>query len=258
MNDFIKGLQVEESKIFGKPESEYHMYLDTYRALIEENIPGFIEFMETTNNMISSLEDNMIVSNVQFKTRIKDAVGAVNNTGRKQLDDIFGFEIIAPNELSKEILTLLIHRIYDEEFCNRTNNLNKSNGYVAHHRVGAVKEVFSGEEFEDLETYILQEKTIILKNEYRDLTRGTINQISIEDRDEFYEEIYLYPKLREKVIKEGKLDDSLINAIKEAGAILISRLEKFGTKDIPAVEVQFKTAAVAEEAIFGTASHISY
>ena len=258
MNDFINSLHVDEKIIFGKPESKVHRYLDVYRNHVGENLPGFIEFMETINEAISSLEDNMVVSNIQFKTRIKDAIGTVRNTGKKQLDDIFGFEIIAPNELSKEILMLLVHRIYDEKFCHRTNNLNKSNGYVAHHRVGAVKEQFTGKEFEDLESYILEEKTPRLKHEYRDLVRGIINQIPIEERDEFYEDIYLYPILREKIIKDGKLSDSLLEAIQEAGNILMTRLEYFGIKDIPAVEVQFKTAAVAEEAIFGTASHVSY
>lgn len=258
MNEFLQNLQVKEKMINGKPESKYNQELDVYRKLVEESIHGFLIFMDAVNDAINTLEDNMIMSSVQFKTRIKDAMGTVNNSDKKPLDDIFGFELIARNERNKEILMLLIHKIYDKKICYRINNHNKSNGYIAHHRVGVIKSEFSGDEFKDIESYILSAKTKRLKKEYRDLNRNTLLQMTIKERENLYEEIYLFPELRQQIIKEGQLDKDTINAILEAANVLIDRLQKAKSIEIPVVEVQFKTSSVAEEAIFGTASHVNY
>ena len=101
MNQFKKQLKIKEKMINGKPESIFNQELDAYRKLLEESIPGFFVFMDAVNEAINSLEDNMIMSSIQFKTRIKDAIGTVTNSDKKPLDDIFGFELIARNEKNK-------------------------------------------------------------------------------------------------------------------------------------------------------------
>lgn len=253
MNEFTSGLQVKEKEIYGKPESKFNQEMDVYRKLIEETLPGYIKFMEAINLAITSLEDNLIMSDVKFKARIKDAIGSVKNTEQKALDDIFGFEFITPNERDKEILMLLINKIYDEKICSKEKSHNKSNGYCAYHRVGTVKKQFTGYEFDNIESYILNKKTRRLKEEYRDLSKKTQIQMSA---DELYEEVYLYPYLREQVIKDGSLDLDIVESLKEALAII--KENSGNALDIPVMEVQFKTASVAEEAIFGKASHNQY
>lgn len=253
MSNFTNNIKVKEKEIYGKPESKFNCEMDIYRQLIDESLHGFIKFMEAINSAITVLEENLVMSNVKFKARIKDAIGTVKNSDKKTLDDIFGFELITPTETDKEILMLLIHKIYDEKFCCRENNHNKSNGYHAHHRVGVLKKQFTGYELEDIESYILSTKTRKLKTEYRDLSRETQLQMPT---DELYEDVYLYPYLREQIIQEGCLDKAIVDALKEAVTVIKEQVED--TSDIPAVEVQFKTASVAEEAIFGKARHNKY
>lgn len=258
MGDFKSDLHVEERLIHGKPESKFNLEMDVYRKLVEESISGFLKFMEAVNESITSLEDNMIMSNVQFKARIKDAIGTVCNTDKKPLDDIFGFELITANERSKEILMLIIHKLYDENYCLRINNHNKSNGYVAHHRIGTLKVNIDGEEFENIDSYILNAKTKRLKPEFRDLSRITVFQMTNEEREQLFEDVPLFPTLREEVIRDGRLDKDILDAIKESANIIVSSLGEEERLKVPVVEVQFKTASVAEEAVFGTASHVAY
>ncbi|MGN1311303.1 MAG: hypothetical protein ACI4VP_06460 [Clostridia bacterium] len=253
MSNFTNNIKVKEKEIYGKPESKFNCEMDIYRQLIDESLHGFIKFMEAINSAITVLEENLVMSNVEFKARIKDAIGTVRNSDKKALDDIFGFELITPNETDKEILMLLIHKIYDEKICRRENNHNKSNGYHAHHRVGVLKNQFTGYEFENIESYILSAKTKRLKTEYRDLSRKTQLQMPT---DELYEEIYLYPHLREQIIQEGCLEKTIVDTLKTTLTVIKEQVED--TSDIPAVEVQFKTSSVAEEAVFGKARHNKY
>ncbi len=254
MNSFMQGLIVPEREIYGKPESKFRQEIDIYRDLIESSLPGFFFFMEGLNKALNMLEDEFIMSNLEFRARIKDAIGTMQTTEFKPLDDIFGFEIITPNETDKELLMLLINKIFEEKICSRERKHNKSNGYRAYHRVGSVKTNYSDQDFYNIEEYILSAKTIALKEPYKDISR---EEQKIIPKEELFQQVYMYPELR-KLIQEGHLSQTTIEAIKKAREIIYSEMNNIDISDIPIVEVQFKTKDVAEEAKFGTASHIGY
>lgn len=254
---FIDGLKVEEPMALGKPISVAIVEIDTYRKYISEALPGFISFMELINSAITTLEDNLVMSNIGFKARIKDTTSSVSNTERKVLDDIFGFELIAPNETDKEILMLLIHKIFDDEICFRTKNHDKSNGYKAHHCVGILKKEIDGNEFDDIEKYILKAKDKIVKKKYRGLRKEEKDQIP---NSELYQKIDLYPNLKKQIEQEGHLDPKTVEILKKISLEIENyyRQTKGERKGVPPIEVQFKTAHVAEEAIYGAAKHDEY
>lgn len=230
--------------------------MDTYRKYLTDNISGFIDFMETFNQCINIMVSNMYLPpTVEFKARIKDCVGAVKTTTRKTLDDIFGFEIITPTETEKEVLMLFVHTIFDDEFCFRAKNHNKSNGYKAHHCVGVLRNEIS-EDLSDIEQYICNAKVKAIKKKYTTLSKELQAKIP---REELYENVDLYPKLKEQILINGHLDQEIHQALKE---VLHYIGQEYSNKErknsVPVTEVQFKTLAVATEAIYGTARHADY
>lgn len=255
--DLKKRLQVQEQMIYGKTYSEFDLELDAYRKYVSECLPGFINFMELLNSAITTLEDDLVMSNIKFKARLKDGISSLKNTENKALDDIFGFELITPNERDKEILMLLMHKIFDEKLCYKAKNHDKSNGYKAHHCIGILKHEFTGDEFSDIEAYILNAKGKAIKKKYRDLTKQEQADIG---KEELYEQIDLYPTLKKQILEEGGLDDGLSEELKDIMLSIGQHYEnnKQIKKIVPPIEVQFKTAAVAEEAIYGTARHAIY
>ena len=258
MNEFKKGLRVGKETIYGKPENEFNTEIDTYRDYIREGLPGFIAFMETINTTLNTLEDNLIMSGVTFKARIKDAIGAVKNSDKKSLDDMFGMELVTPNEIDKEILMILIDKIYHQDFGYRENNYNKSNGYRAYHRIGSIKDDFGNEDFNNLEYYIMNKKTKKLKEEYKDMKTTTLMGMSREQREEFYEDVPLYPYISEQIKKDGAIDPSVIEVLQTAMKQIKKCFSGFDIKKVPITEIQFKTADVAYESVYGRASHANY
>lgn len=256
MNEFLQNLRVnpEETTVLNKPENVFRREMDAYRELVATSLPGFISFMEALNSGLNSLEDDLIMSNIEFKARLKDAIGALENSQKKPLDDLFGFEIITPNEIDKEILMVLLNQMFDDKLCSRIKSHNKSNGYKAFHRTGVIKEKVTVTDYDEMIDYILNTKVKKLRNEHRDKTRDEQKGIPHE---ECFEEDYLYPGLR-KLIQEGNLSRITIDSLINARNTIYSDLNKINYKDIPVIEIQFKTAEVAEEANFGTASHTYY
>ena len=251
MSEFTERIKFNTEKEYNETNSN----IDAYKEFVSTSIPGFIILMETFNQVLNSIEDNYIMSNVQFKARIKDVIGAINSSENKPLDDIFGFEFITPHETEKELLMLLTNYILEDEICSREKIHNKSNGYKAYHRVGIIKkENNRSTSFDDIKKYVLSKKAKRLKKEHRDKTRKELHSIP---EDEIYDEVFLYPELK-KLINKNNLSQSTIDALVEGIDIIYSSLSQINPDKIPAIEVQFKTSQVAEEAMFGTASHTHY
>ncbi len=251
-------LQIQDDRlVFGLPYKQFDVEMDAYRHYISENLPGFINFMEVLNFVISKLEDNLIMSNVHFTARLKDAISSIKNSSKKTLDDVFGFELITPNETDKEVLMLLIHKIFDDNICFRNKKHDKSNGYRAYHCVGVVKQCFTGNEFDTIEEYILTAKTKRIKEFYKDLPKDEQKKIPSE---ELFEQVDMYPRLKQQIIDNGTLYEDTINALKDAIYYISQYYEENDEirRSIPPIEIQFKTAAVAEEAIYGKARHALY
>ena len=132
--DFRKDLRYE----MDENKKQLSEELDAYRMHVSENIPGYILFMEALNELITGLEAKQIIGKTQIKSRVKAAKSAVKNSREKELDDIFGFNIITQNEKDKEILMLIIHNLFVRKYIQE-KTYDKSNGYKAHHCIGAVK-----------------------------------------------------------------------------------------------------------------------
>lgn len=254
MNEFKQELKVPEKEVYGKPESKFRQEMDVYRDLVETSLPGFFSFMEGLNKALNMLEDEFIMSNLEFRARLKDTIGTLKTSDHKPLDDIFGFEIITPNEADKELIMLLINKMFDDKYCSRAKKHNKTNGYKAYHRVGSLKKEHTDSDFDNIEEYILNATTIELKEEHRDKSREEQKSLT---KEELFEEVYLYPELR-KLIQEGNLSKTTIDAIIRARETVYANLTDIPEADIPVIELQFKTKEVAEEAKFGTASHNYY
>ena len=194
------------------------------------------------------------MSDIKFRARIKDVESSVKSSHKKPLDDIFGFEIITPNEADKELLALLLDIISHKELCSRINVHDKSNGYAAFHRVCAVKNEISYEDFINLREYIKQAKVRKLKLQYRDYNRTKQQEVP---KSELYDIVEMYPELN-KLISSNELSDSTLEAIKKSALTIYHCLRTTNIRSIPAIEFQFKTAEVAQEATYGTASHFDY
>lgn len=230
--------------------------LDAYRSLVAENMPRYILFMEGINQVVTDLEDKKVIGKTEIKSRVKAIRSSVENSSKKELDDIFGFNIITQNERDKEVLMLIIHNLLEERWVYE-KEYDKSNGYKAHHCVGAVKRNITGEEIENLRNHILTAKTNKPKPEYRDNSTEAQKEFGSK---EVFNKIYRYPILREEILRNGEVDDSTQQAFLDEILFLDSYLlpETETRQDMPVVEVQFKTNAVEQEATCGRAKHMNY
>ena len=250
--DFRKGLryEIDENK---KQLSEE---LDAYRMHVSENMPGYILFMEALNELVTGLEAKKIIGKTQIKSRVKAAKSAVRNSREKELDDIFGFNIITQSERDKEILMLIIHNLFVRKYVQE-KTYDKSNGYKAYHCVGAIKTKITGEEIEGLEEHILQSKTYKPKEVYRDLSSKEQMKLG---KKEVLEQVYRYPILRAEIGENGQLNESLQSIFADAllflDAYLLPNTE--ARTNMPIMEVQFKTDAVEQVATCGRAKHMNY
>lgn len=250
--DFRKDLryEIDENK---KQLSEE---LDAYRMHVSENMPGYILFMEALNELVTGLEAKKIIGKTQIKSRVKAAKSAVRNSREKELDDIFGFNIITQSERDKEILMLIIHNLFVRKYVQE-KTYDKSNGYKAYHCVGAIKTKITGEEIEGLEEHILQSKTYKPKEVYRDLSSKEQMELG---KKEVLEQVYRYPILRAEIGENGQLNESLQSIFADAllflDAYLLPNTE--ARTNMPIMEVQFKTDAVEQVATCGRAKHMNY
>lgn len=230
--------------------------IDAYKVFLSETMLGYVEFMEALNNTITYLEINKVIGKTSLKSRVKAVNSALINTDEKTLDDIFGFEIVAENERDKEILMLLIHNLFVEKYVRQKNH-NKSNGYFAHHCTGTVKNELDGTEGVRLEEHILDAQTNELKTEYRDLP---IKEQKKLPKSEIFGKKLRYPILRREILENGKIDSSFQGNIENALKFFYNSLviDRRLRKNIPIVEMQFKTKDVEQEAKHGKAQHFKY
>lgn len=250
--DFRKDLRYE----MDENKKQLSEELDAYRMHVSENMPGYILFMEALNELITGLEAKQIIGKTQIKSRVKAAKSAVKNSREKELDDIFGFNIITQNEKDKEILMLIIHNLFVRKYIQE-KTYDKSNGYKAHHCIGAVKTKITGEEIEGLEDHILQSKTYKPKEEYRDSSSKKRRELG---KKGVLEQVDRYPILRAEIMQNEELSENLQNAFADALLFLDAYLLP-GTEtriNMPVMEVQFKTSEVEKNATCGRAKHMNY
>lgn len=250
--DFRKDLRYE----MDENKKQLSEELDAYRMHVSENIPGYILFMEALNELITGLEAKQIIGKTQIKSRIKAAKSALKNSREKELDDIFGFNIITQNEKDKEILMLIIHNLFVRKYIQE-KTYDKSNGYKAHHCIGAVKTKITGEEIRGLKDHILQSKTYKPKEEYRDSSSKKQRELG---KKGVLEQVDRYPILRAEILQNGELSGNLQNAFADALLFLDAYLLP-GTEtriNMPVMEVQFKTSEVEKDATCGRAKHMNY
>lgn len=254
-NKFIKELRANDSMIYGKPYSKFDNEMDIYKDFVGESLEGFINFMEIMNLAIKQLEDNYVMSNVGFKVRIKDAIASIESTGI--LDDIFGMELITPHEIDKEILMLFMQNVFEPEACHRDKKLDKKNGYNAYHCVGIVRKDIAELSDEEICKHIFNAKTKRIKKKYKDINDAQKKDIPPED---LYEKCDMYPALKDYIKKNGGLEKNTFNTLRKLWKtvnLYYSQNDELRRK-IPAIEVQYKTANIAEQSIYGNAKHNAY
>lgn len=212
--------------------------------------------MEAINHTITELEADGMIGKTELKSRVKSINSALGNTDEKALDDIFGFEIVTQNERDKEILMLIIHNLFVEKYIRQKNH-NKSNGYFAHHCTGAVKSKLDGTETIGLEKHILEAETNELKEQYRDMPRKEQKKLK---KSEIFQKKKRYPILRQEIIQNGQIDKNLQENFGWALDFINQYLSEIPDlrKNMPIVEIQFKTKDVEQEAKHGRAQHAKY
>lgn len=230
--------------------------IDAYKCFIAEALPGYIAFLEALNHSITELELQKIIGKTKLKSRVKSINSALNNTEEKTLDDIFGFEMVTQNERDKEILMVIIHNLFVGKYVKQKNH-NKSNGYFAHHCTGAVKNNLDGTESINLEQHILEAETYELKTEYRDMPKKEQRKFP---RNEIYCVKPRYPILKAEILQKGKIDGELQENFSWALGFIDQYLSEMSTlrRNMPVMEMQFKTKAVEHEAKCGRAQHVKY
>lgn len=228
--------------------------IDAYKNFVLEAAPGYVMFMELVNQIVTKLEKENVIGKTKVKSRIKAINSSMNNTDKKILDDIFGFEIITQNERDKEILMVIIHNLFDKQYARHKNH-NKSNGYCAHHCTGSVKKKLN--ENDDLEKHILEANTWELKTEYRDMPHSEQKKFN---RDKIFCQKPRYPVLRQEILEKNKIDDKLKEKIEEIIGFAKQALMSNPTAKsaLPIMEMQFKTIEVEKESRYGRAQHIRY
>lgn len=232
------------------------MKIEAYKEFVYEAMPGYIAFLEAINHTITELELEGIIGKAKLKSRVKAINSALQNTEEKTLDDIFGFEIVLENERDKEVLMLIMHNLFVEKYVRQKNH-NKSNGYFAHHCTGAVKNELNGNETERLEQHILESETYELKPEYRDMPKKEQKKFK---KDEIYCEKPRYPILRNEILEQGMINYKLQENFDWALGFIDQYLSEMSTlrKNMPVMEMQFKTIDVEREAKCGRAQHVKY
>lgn len=249
--DFRESLKYEIDE-----EKKKEKALDAYRDFVGKSMPHYILIMEAVNQVVTELENKKVIGKTKIKSRVKAIRSAVENSSKKELDDIFGFNIVTQNERDKEILMLIIHNVFEERYVYE-KEYDKSNGYKAHHCVGTVKKKITGKEIENLREHILTAKTYKPKPEYRD---SSIRVQKRTDKKAGFDKIDRYPILKKEILEKGDLDDStkqgFCDAILFLDSYLLPKTEI--RQNMPVVEVQFKTDAVEQEATCGRATHMVY
>ncbi len=214
--------------------------IDGYKEFISDLGGGFLEIAENYNECIQIAKMNELIGDTKLKARIKDFSSSSINSNRKELDDVFGIEIVTATEFEKELLMLFNHLIFD---INKDKKYNKKNGYVSYHCMGN----FSPEREK------LQERIKKIVDEAK--TREYIYSKSEPNYDDKRKLVSVFPNLSE-YIADSKKSKEYISVLEKM--IEYMRYTKASTESIPIIEFHFLTTQVEQEAIRGRASHANY
>lgn len=215
--------------------------VDGYKGFIYDLGGSFLEIAENYNQCIQIAKMNKLIGYGRLKARIKDFSSSSINSEKKELDDIFGIELVTATEFEKEVLMLFNHLAFN---INRDKKFNKPSGYVAYHCMGD----FSPEEGplkEKIRQTIEQTKTKEYKYSKADP--------SYKNRKNL---VPLFPNLREYISETKNM--------KELTRVLEEMLEYISLSDVskentPVIEFHFLTIEKEQEALTGVkANHANY
>lgn len=216
--------------------------IDGYKGFISDLGGGFLEIAENYNECIQIAKMNELIGDTKLKARIKDFSSSCINTydKEKELDDVFGIEIVTATEFEKELLMLFNHLIFD---IYKDKKYNKKNGYAAYHCMGN----FSPERGKS------QEEIKKIINEAK--TREYIYSKSEPNYDNKRKLVNIFPNLSE-YISDSKNSKEFIGVLGKMTEYM--GYTKTSIQNIPIIEFHFLTTQVEQEAIRGKASHANY
>lgn len=214
--------------------------VDGYKGFISDFGSGFLEIAENYNECIQIAEMSELIGDVKLKARIKDFSSSSINSNKKELDDVFGVELVTSTEFEKEVLMLFNHLIFD---IYKDKKYNKKNGYVAYHSMGD----FSPKEGDlqlKIKQILEQAKTreyIYSKDEpnYKD-KRSLVNVFTILSQ---------YSNNPKFLGEFTRILGEMVEYMKDI---------KTPMENVPVIEFHFLTSQVEQEAIRGRASHSNY
>lgn len=246
MGDLATTINNVTRKKFHAENEDGHMnpaigdIVDGYKGFISDFGGGFLEIAENYNQCIQIAKMSELIGDVRLKARIKDFSSSNENSNKKELDDVFGIELVTATEFEKEILMLFNHLIFD---INKDKKYNKKNGYVAYHSMGDFSPRGGNLQLR-IRQIIEQAKT-----------REYIYSKSEPNYKDKRNLVKVFTKLSEYSNNQRDLDE-LTRVLEE----MIEYMSHFRTpnENIPIIEFHFLTSQVEQEAIRGKASHSNY
>ena len=221
--------------------------IDGYKKYLQDLGPGFIELIENYNMCLSIAKQYEILGNCKLKARIKDFSSSLANTDIKELDDVFGIEVITPTELEKEFLMLFNHLAFNNVKDKKYNKTETK--YKAYHHIG---------------DYILNDKNyamIILSDEdflseiiADDINRMQTVEYKSSKKDELVNSKDVFPVLKKEIKNPNNLK-LYTHALYE---MLGFMRDITADMTFPFVESHFITSEVEENALRGSAQHSKY
>lgn len=209
--------------------------MNGYKKFVQDLGGEFLEFVEVYNECLKIASEYEIAGDVKLSARIKDFSSSNNNTEEKELDDMFGMEVITSTEYEKEFF-ILFNKLIFETY--KSKKYNKTNGYKAYHSDEDLKITT----YENLKSRIIEL-----------IEHSMVEEWKTPDKTREREKVKLFRKLSVSDIKD---DGIIIKALEE----MIKRVQtsKIAEKSVPMLEFHFITAAAKEEATRGKASHDKY
>ncbi len=214
--------------------------VDGYKGFISDLGGEFLEIVENYNQSLQIAKLYELIGDVKLKARIKDFSSSSINSDKKELDDIFGVELVTATEFEKEVLMLFNHLAFN---INKDKKYNKKNGYVAYHCMGD----FAPNE-KNLKERIERTVNGAKAKEYV-YTKGDPNYRNKKNL------VNIFPNLSEYISNSRNLNE-LTKVLSEM--IEYMNVVKIPKDKIPVIEFHFFISEVEHEAIRGSASHSNY
>ncbi len=238
--DFKDRIKCEPKK------TEKEEQVDAYIEYISRQGENFVEFVKTLNDCINIAEKYELIGEVGIKARIKDFDSSRRNTDNKALDDVFGIELIPKTERDKEWIMLLTQLTFN---IGKNKAFDKPNGYKAYNQMISLKESEDDYDFSKI-------GDIVRETKVKTRISNNSNEDVITDK---------YPELKAQIIMEqdalnlSELENNALFEIMKKLNEFRSKIKFFKTCNyMPIIEMQIKTADVAEKAIRGSARHSKY